>query len=210
MVLEYVGGKFILIEKNNIEILQSVQVREWYAFFSQTGNELAKVIQMTGKEPTKIITNRTMEEVKATVNPWLYENYKHIITYVPNRPTVHDYIDAIGYRTEDKLLTMHGWLRILPDTICHRYTAFNGHPGLITKYPELRGKDPQIKAYMGNYVTGGCVIHEITPELDEGPICLSKEVLLDDLSLDETFLKLYDTSLQLWLEFFKEIKWLEE
>jgi len=39
---------------------------------------------------------------------------------------------------------------------------------------------------------------------------LSKEVLLDDLSLDETFLKLYDTSLQLWLEFFKEIKWLEE
>lgn len=199
-----------MIEKNNIEVLNNLNVKEWYAFFSQTGNELAKVIQMTGKEPTKIITNLTVEQVKEKVNPWLYENYKHRLMYVPNRPTVHDYINAIGYSTENKMLTMHGWLRILPSTICHRYKAFNGHPGLITKYPELRGKDPQIKAYMGNYVTGGCVVHEITPEVDEGPIYFSKEVLLDDLSLDETFLKLYETSLDLWIEFFKEVKWLEE
>jgi folate-dependent phosphoribosylglycinamide formyltransferase PurN len=199
-----------LIEKNNIEILNNTRVKEWYAFFSQTGNELAKIIQLTGKEPTKIVTNLSVEQVKEKVNPWLYENYKHKLMYLPNRPTVHDYINAIGYHPEDKLLTMHGWLRILPPTICFKYKAFNGHPGLITKYPELRGKDPQIKAYMGNYISGGCVIHEITPELDEGPICLSEEVLLDDLSLDETFLILYQTSLNLWIEFFKEVKWLDE
>ena len=199
-----------MIEKNNIEILNNTRVKEWYAFFSQTGNELAKIIQLTGKEPTKIVTNLSVEQVKEKVNPWLYENYKHKLMYLPNRPTVHDYINAIGYHPEDKLLTMHGWLRILPPTICFKYKAFNGHPGLITKYPELRGKDPQIKAYMGNYISGGCVIHEITPELDEGPICLSEEVLLDDLSLDETFLILYQTSLNLWIEFFKEVKWLDE
>ena len=199
-----------MIEKNNIEILNNTRVREWYAFFSQTGNELAKIIQLTGKEPTKIVTNLSVEQVKEKVNPWLYENYKHKLMYLPNRPTVHDYINAIGYHPEDKLLTMHGWLRILPPTICFKYKAFNGHPGLITKYPELRGKDPQIKAYMGNYISGGCVIHEITPELDEGPICLSEEVLLDDLSLDETFLILYQTSLNLWIEFFKEVEWLDE
>jgi len=199
-----------LIEKNNIEILNNTRVKEWYAFFSQTGNELAKIIQLTGKEPTKIITNLSVEQVKEKVNPWLYENYKHKLMYLPNRPTVHDYINAIGYHPEYKLLTMHGWLRILPPTICFKYKAFNGHPGLITKYPELRGKDPQIKAYMGNYISGGCVIHEITPELDEGPICLSEEVLLDDLSLDETFLILYQTSLNLWIEFFKEVEWLDE
>jgi folate-dependent phosphoribosylglycinamide formyltransferase PurN len=199
-----------LIEKNNIEILNNTRVKEWYAFFSQTGNELAKIIQLTGKEPTKIVTNLSVEQVKEKVNPWLYENYKHKLMYLPNRPTVHDYINAIGYHPEDKLLTMHGWLRILPPTICFKYKAFNGHPGLITKYPELRGKDPQIKAYMGNYISGGCVIHEITPELDEGPICLSEEVLLDDLSLDETFLILYQTSLNLWIEFFKEVEWLDE
>ena len=199
-----------MIEKNNIEILNNTRVKEWYAFFSQTGNELAKIIQLTGKEPTKIVTNLSVEQVKEKVNPWLYENYKHKLMYLPNRPTVHDYINAIGYHPEDKLLTMHGWLRILPPTICFKYKAFNGHPGLITKYPELRGKDPQIKAYMGNYISGGCVIHEITPELDEGPICLSEEVLLDDLSLDETFLILYETSLNLWIEFFKEVEWLDE
>lgn len=199
-----------MIEKNNIEILNNTRVKEWYAFFSQTGNELAKIIQLTGKEPTKIVTNLSVEQVKEKVNPWLYENYKHKLMYLPNRPTVHDYINAIGYHPEDKLLTMHGWLRILPPTICFKYKAFNGHPGLITKYPELRGKDPQIKAYMGNYISGGCVIHEITPELDEGPICLSEEVLLDDLSLDETFLILYQTSLNLWIEFFKEVEWLDE
>ena len=199
-----------MIEKNNIEILNNTRVKEWYAFFSQTGKELAKIIQLTGKEPTKIVTNLSVEQVKEKVNPWLYENYKHKLMYLPNRPTVHDYINAIGYHPEDKLLTMHGWLRILPPTICFKYKAFNGHPGLITKYPELRGKDPQIKAYMGNYISGGCVIHEITPELDEGPICLSEEVLLDDLSLDETFLILYQTSLNLWIEFFKEVEWLDE
>ena len=199
-----------MIEKNNIEILNNTRVKEWYAFFSQTGNELAKIIQLTGKEPTKIITNLSVEQVKEKVNPWLYENYKHKLMYLPNRPTVHDYINAIGYHPEGKLLTMHGWLRILPPTICFKYKAFNGHPGLITKYPELRGKDPQIKAYMGNYISGGCVIHEITPELDEGPICLSEEVLLDNLSLDETFLILYQTSLNLWIEFFKEVEWLDE
>ena len=199
-----------MIHETGIRNLRTIVAKEWCAFFSQTGTELANIIKQTGREPDRIITNLTLEQVEQKVNPWLWKNYKHKIYHTVNRPTVHDYINAVGYDHRDKILTMHGWLRIIPQTLCHRYQAFNGHPGLITKYPELRGKDPQLKAHLGNYDIGGSVIHEITPELDEGPILLFREVSLKNLNLDDTFRILSEASLDLWIKFFEEITWLKE
>ena len=44
---------------------------------------------------------------------------------------------------DNTLITLNGWLRIVPPDKCAKYNIYNGHPGLITKYPELKGKDPQ-------------------------------------------------------------------
>ena len=42
------------------------------------------------------------------------------------------------------LITLHGYLRIIPENICKQCKhIYNGHPGLINMYPELKGKDPQ-------------------------------------------------------------------
>ena len=67
-----------------------------------------------------------------------------------------------------------------------------------------------MKAYLGNYDVGGSVIHEITPELDEGPILLFREVSLKGLKLEDTYRILTEASLDLWIKFFEEITWLNE
>ena len=33
-----------------------------------------------------------------------------------------------------------------PGEVCEKRNIYNGHPGLITQYPQLKGKDPQQKA----------------------------------------------------------------
>jgi folate-dependent phosphoribosylglycinamide formyltransferase PurN len=55
----------------------------------------------------------------------------------------------------DAIVTLHGWLRVIPAYVCERSRIYNGHPGLITKYPELKGKDPQVRAFIkeGKYPT---------------------------------------------------------
>lgn len=102
------------------------------------------------------------------------------------------------------VITLHGWLRIIPEEIIKEYpTMFNGHPGLITKYPELKGKDPQMKAWNLNLNTSGCVIHQVTAGVDEGPIMRQVEIPIRNLTLDELFSELHSKSVELWCKFLK-------
>ena len=88
--------------------------------------------------------------------------------------------------------------------MCEQYNIYNGHPGLITKYPELKGKDPQVRAYEGKYETAGSVIHEVVPEVDAGKILKEGEVDIKDKSLDEVYSSLHKLSTDLWIDFLKE------
>ena len=95
-------------------------------------------------------------------------------------------------------------MRIVPEEICGRYEIYNGHPGLITKYPELKGKDPQERAYNDKYKTAGSVIHRVVPEVDAGEILAEEEVDIKDKSLNEVYESLHEISSDLWVEFLKE------
>ena len=113
-----------------------------YAFYSQTGSEIAAIAEQTGQWPDKIVTNTRPSE-KRTISSLL--NGREII-YLSNKPTVEEYLEVLG--DEQCLITLHGWLRIIPPEIIEKYPSiFNGHPGLISSYPQLKGKDPQEKAY---------------------------------------------------------------
>ena len=92
----------------------------------------------------------------------------------------------------------------MPPELCTKYTIFNGHPGLITKYPELKGKDPQVRAFEGNYDTIGCVLHRVTEGVDEGKILMVEEVNAFELELDDIFHILGDRSLYMWINFLEE------
>lgn len=176
--------------------------KPWIAFFSQTGSEIANISEALGRKPDLIITNKDpykCQDVDGRIDR---------IYHLPIKPTVQDYQEILsGY--VNPIITLHGYLRILPKEICERYEIYNGHPGLITDYPELKGKDPQQRAWagiqMGKYPIAGAVLHKVISEVDEGEIldssCFSVST---ELSLNELFRILKGVSLDMWVKFLKE------
>ena len=100
------------------------------------------------------------------------------------------------------VVTLHGWLRIIPKTICSRYEIYNGHPGLATKYPELKGYNPQKRAV--GYPEIGAIIHECIPELDAGRVIFQKSISNSGFSEEEVYNELYKLSGDLWVQFLKD------
>lgn len=173
----------------------------WLAFFSQTGSEIVELSKILGRVPNLLVTN----------------NFENTIPYHPDIHTLGSVIQSathdlqmnyFRYQTllkpDETLITLHGYLRIIPEDICNKYDIWNGHPGLINVYPELKGKDPQVRAWEGNYPTIGSVIHKVTPGVDEGPISCFVATENTASSLDEMYGLLKQTSLQSWVEFMKE------
>jgi phosphoribosylglycinamide formyltransferase-1 len=171
--------------------------RPWIALFSQTGSEIVEVSQALNRWPDLIITNERPDHLRK-IHPALEGK----VVFVENKPTEEELGTVLG-QYGNPLVTLHGWLRIMPPYICNRFEIYNGHPGLITKYPELKGKDPQQKAFDLGLETSGCVIHEVTEGVDEGKILRSEEVTIKGLEIGELFRILHQTSIGLWVDFLK-------
>lgn len=165
----------------------------WIPFFSQTGSEIAEIISDTCLEPLMIITNRkdcNYHELLKRYNVLHFSDFKQL--------------ERIKNVLDNNIITLHGFLRIIPDYLITEH-MYNGHPGLITKYPELKGFNPQEKAYNMKLSTSGSVIHKVIPEVDSGDVVKFAEVNIKDLELSEVYRKLHDNSVQLWVSFFDEI-----
>jgi len=176
--------------------------KPWIAFFSQTGGEIADLSEQLGRWPDLIVTNRRPAHLR-TIDPRILERQHDLLTVTVNKPSVEVYKSLIY--DKDAIVTLHGWLRIMPKEICEEYSIINGHPGLITEYPELKGKDPQVRAFEGKYKTAGCVLHRVIPEVDEGQIISEESFNAEGLSLDELFRILKDRSLYLWINFLEKV-----
>ena len=169
---------------------------KWIALFSQTGSEICEVSKEIGRWPDWVVTNK---ENWDDINPELIDHT--IISYVPDRPDASHYKAYL--RKHDTIITLNGWLRIVPPEICDEYEIYNGHPGLITTYPELKGKDPQQKAFDLKMEYGGCVIHDVVSEVDAGKILAERTIPIKDLSLDKVYSALHNVSVHLWVDFLK-------
>ena len=186
---------------------------KWVAFFSQTGSEIVNISKTIGQWPDVIVTNKqsrfgTNDEllsvVESTINRYVT---------LPEFPKEIDYLkvaDILGYSILDEkwqdevLITLHGYLRILPPDFTKSSNIFNGHPGAIHIHPELKGLNPQKKAWKENHIRVGCVIHKVIPELDDGPI-VEKCLINNNF---ETFIDFVDAlhvaSSELWINFLNE------
>jgi folate-dependent phosphoribosylglycinamide formyltransferase PurN len=104
------------------------------------------------------------------------------------------------------IISLHGYLRVLPADICEQYEIYNGHPGAIDIYPELKGKDPQEKVWQDNdkYTIIGSVVHRCTAELDGGAVLKTVHVRNRNYSKDELYSSLKMTSLSAWDFFMRE------
>jgi len=177
-----------------------METKIWIAFFSQTGAEIADIAESLGRWPDRIITNDRPEDLR-TIDPRIEEKGYFTLN---NKPTLEEYEDLLVYFPE-ALITLHGWLRIMPPSICEKYTIFNGHPGLITEYPELKGKDPQIRAFKGKYPVVGTVLHRVVAGVDEGKVIAEERVNAFNLELNDLFRILRDRGLYMWCNFLREI-----
>lgn len=175
----------------------------WIAIFSQTGSELDEVVQGINRIPDEVFTDGdyagrvfqncyttargcAMPKSHAEIEDWLIEN-----------------------AAEGDLVTLHGYLNILSPEVCNLpCTIVNGHPGLITRYPELKGRDPQEKVLkrLLDYDEIGCVLHRVTPKIDGGEILRSihrpRTPELHSRSI--LYAVLHDMSVSLWIMYLKE------
>lgn len=181
----------------------------WKALFSQSGSEILEVSTQVGRLPDAIITNKSVEDMDK-INPALLEKAFDRFIFIPQKPTIEEYKEAI--RRAD-MVTLHGFLRILPPEVCSRYRVFNGHPGLITHFPELKGKDPQKRVWWRHadtpYKLHGHVIHKVIPEVDAGEIVSVKQFHSNNIytefnSLDGYISRLHKLAIENWVEFVKK------
>jgi len=175
--------------------------KPWIAFFSQTGSEIVDLAKSLGRWPDLIVTNKRPAELR-TINSELIES--DLLVTVSNKPTISELEEVIGYY-KNPIVTLHGWLRVMPPSICEKYTIFNGHPGLITEYPELKGKDPQIRALEGKYPIMGCVLHKVTAGVDEGKVIAEERFNAYMITEEEMWKATRDRSLYLWIQFLKNV-----
>ena len=173
---------------------------KWITFFSQTGAEIADISEALGRWPDVIVTNERPEHLR-TVDPRIIKQGYYTWG---NKPSEEDYISLLE-KYPNAIVTLHGWLRIMPAYVCERSKIYNGHPGLITEYPELKGKDPQIRAYEGKYPTAGAVLHKVVAGVDEGRVIAEERFNNFGLELDDLFRILRDRSLYMWHNFLKKV-----
>ena len=174
---------------------------KWIAFFSQTGGEIADIASSLERWPDIIVTNERPDNLR-TIDGRILDNVEDRLVVLPNKPTVDDYEVVLE---DNAIITLHGWLRIMPEVICNKYLIYNGHPGLITKYPELKGKDPQVKAHKLGHNVAGAVIHKVTAGVDEGKVIMEEYFNATQLDLDELFRILRDRSLYMWSNLLKQV-----
>ena len=179
-----------------------MKFKNWIALFSQTGQEIIDISNQVDRVPDLIISNNHPSNV---INILKGVEYRWLISSKESKTL--DILDEVVDDPENTLITLNGWLRIVPPDKCTKYNIYNGHPGLITKYPELKGKDPQERAWkdIHKYDTVGSVVHRVVEEVDAGKINTYSEISTANvLTLDEMYDALRSTSLISWGSFLKE------
>jgi len=186
---------------------------KWVAFFSQTGSEIVNISKTINRWPDLVVTNKendktTHDELVQRIN-----QQQTNLVRLPKWPKEMDYLkaaDSLNYSIlndnwiKDVFVTLHGYLRILPPDFTRSSNIYNGHPGAIHIHPELKGFNPQKKAWEANHIRVGCVIHKVTPELDDGPI-IEKCLINNNFdSYEELEKALHVESTKLWINFLND------
>ena len=176
-----------------------MRYRNWIALFSQTGSEIADLSEGIKRKPDFVITNTEINRV----NPNVHVDYR----LNNEEAKTLDILENLDFNIDKTLITLNGWLKIVPPDKCNNYNIYNGHPGLITKYPELKGKDPQQRAWdnIDNYNEVGSVVHRVVQEVDAGEVICEEMIPTKYIdSLDATYDALRTTSFTAWFKFLKE------
>ena len=86
-----------------------------------------------------------------------------------DRPAFEAALDAALDAARPDIICLAGFMRILTPQFTRRWQGrmLNIHPSLLPKY---RGLDTHARALAAGDTEHGCTVHEVTAELDDGPI----------------------------------------
>lgn len=169
--------------------------KRWVALFSQTGSEIYNLSEALGRFPDIIISN-TYEVSDKIIDP-------RLMGATTIRCVESKCINEDLFNLPHSFITLHGYLRILPSSICDIHEIYNGHPGLITTYPELKGKDPQEKVWNNllKYTKIGSVVHKCVAEVDSGRVVETVSTPNRCTTKEEVYATLKETSFKCWVNF---------
>ena len=171
--------------------------KKWYAFFSHTGTDIYNLTKRINVIPDCVVTNGSDID---RINPKL-RKLKTEFRYTKQWPKEPDYDFLLDECDTGCIVTLHGWMRIVPAGVCDTHEIYNLHPGLITKYPELKGKDPQDRV-TDEHTHIGLVIHRVTPEVDDGEVIVEMSTLNNGANIHK---QLHGMACCAWEAFFEKV-----
>ncbi|WP_135503234.1 phosphoribosylglycinamide formyltransferase [Roseovarius aestuariivivens] len=105
-----------------------------------------------------------------------------------DRPAFEAALNAVLRDHAPDLICLAGFMRVLTEGFVGGWQGriLNIHPSLLPKY---RGLNTHARALEAGEREAGCTVHEVTPELDEGPILGQSRVPVLDGDTPETLAK---------------------
>lgn len=105
--------------------------------------------------------------------------------FAGDRPAFEAALQAKLETAEADLICLAGFMRVLTEGFVRRWEGrmLNIHPSLLPKYPGLHTHE---RALAAGDAQAGCTVHEVTPDLDAGPILGQARVKVEPGDTAET------------------------
>lgn len=143
-------------------------------FLSGGGSNMVSLVEsMVGDHPARpclVISNLPdaggLAKARALGVPTAVVDHR---PYKGDRAAFEDELARVVDAARPEILCLAGFMRVLTEGFVGRYQGrmLNIHPSLLPKY---RGLHTHARALAAGDAEHGCTVHEVTPELDEGPI----------------------------------------
>lgn len=155
-------------------------------FISGGGSNMVSLVEsMTGDHPARpclVISNMPdaggLAKARAMGVPTAVVDHR---PFKGDRAAFETELAQVVDAARPDILCLAGFMRVLTEGFVGRYQGrmLNIHPSLLPKY---RGLHTHARALQAGDAEHGCTVHEVTPELDDGPILGQARVpvLVDD------------------------------
>ena len=148
---------------------------------SGSGSNMATLIEsMTGDHPARpvlVLSNRPSAGGLAKAAAAGVETAVIDHTAYESREAFETALDARLQSAVPDIICLAGFLRVLTPGFVGKWAGriLNIHPSLLPKYP---GLNTHQRALDAGDAEAGCSVHEVTPELDAGPLLGQARVLV--------------------------------